>query len=489
MPCPRCQHENRPQAQFCEKCAGPLKEASLVTRSHADDLKAEVESLRQALTESLEQQTAASEILQVIASSPNDVQPVFDAIVRSAVRLCAARFGSVMRFDGEMLHLIAHHNMPADALEWLQRQYPMRPSRAQAVGRAILSRASAEVPDLLTDPEYSREYALLSGFRSILSVPILREGLPIGVITINRAEPGRFHDKQIALLETFANQAVIAIENVRLFTESKLESLEQQTATGEILRVISTSPTHVQPVFDTMVRSATLLCGAMYGTAVRFDGELMHLVASYNHTPEVADALHQIFPTRPSPLTMSGRAILAGDVVQVEDALDDADYAEGVARAGGFRSMLAAPMVRDGHPIGAIVVNRGQPGPFSRTQIELLKTFASQAVIAVENVRLFTELEARNRDLTEALEQQTATAEVLRVISQSPTDVQPVFEAIAAKALDLCRAWSSTVFRFDGELVHLAATHSLTPLTASVESLRQSFPMPPSHGTGRAGRC
>ena len=453
----------------------PFNDAQIaLLQTFADQAVIAIENVRlfNETKEALEQQTATGEILRVIASSPTDVQPVFDAIVRSAVRLCAARFGSVMRFDGEMLHLIAHHNMPADALEWLQRQYPMRPSRAQAVGRAILSRASAEVPDLLTDPEYSREYALLSGFRSILSVPILREGLPIGVITINRAEPGRFHDKQIALLETFAAQAVIAIENVRLFTEldarnrELTESLEQQTATGEILRVISTSPTHVQPVFDTMVRSATLLCGAMYGTAVRFDGELMHLVASYNHTPEVADALHQIFPTRPSPLTMSGRAILAGDVVQVEDALDDADYAEGVARAGGFRSMLAAPMVRDGHPIGAIVVNRGQPGPFSRTQIELLKTFASQAVIAIENVRLFTELQEKNRALTDAhaqvtesLEQQTVTAEILRVIASSPTDLQPVLEAVVENAARVCGATNSSILRLEGENLRIVARH------------------------------
>jgi signal transduction histidine kinase len=180
------------------------------------------------------------------------------------------------------------------------------------------------------------------------------------------------------------------------------ESLQQQTATAEVLKVISSSPTDVQAVFDTIVRSAVLLCGAMYGSAVRFDGELMHLVAGYNYTPEVDRALREAFPMRPSPRMMSGRAILSRDVVQVRDALDDPDYPKDVWQAGGFRSMLAAPMLRDGRPIGAIVVNRGQPGPFSPTHIQLLRTFADQAVIAIENTRLFDEIQDKSRQLAEA---------------------------------------------------------------------------------------
>jgi signal transduction histidine kinase len=236
------------------------------------------------------------------------------------------------------------------------------------------------------------------GIGTALATPLLREGAPIGVIVIRRNEVRAFSDKQVALLQIFADQAVIAIENVRLFNETK-DALERQTATSEILRVISSSPTDVQPVFDAIVRSATLLCGAMYGTAIRFDGELLHLAAGYNHTPEVDRLLRQAHPMRPSPRSMAGRAILAGDVAQVEDALDDRDYMKDVAQAGGFRSMLAAPLLRDGRPIGAIVVNRGQPGPFSRTHIDLLKTFADQAVIAIENVRLFKELQASNREI------------------------------------------------------------------------------------------
>ena len=325
---------------------------------------------------------------------------------------------------------------------------------------------------------------------------MLREGVLLGVFGLHRDEVRPFTEKQIALVTTFADQAVIAIENVRLFTELEArnteltEALEQQTATADILRVISSSPTDVQPVFDTIVRSAVVLCGAIYGSAVRFDGELMHLVAGYNYTPEVARLLHEAFPMRPSPRMMAGRAILSRDVVQVEDALEDSDYADGVARAGGFRSMLAAPMLRDGRPIGAIVVNRGQPGSFSRSQIELLKTFADQAVIAIENVRLFTELQEKNRALTDAhaqvtetLGQQTATSEILRVISSSPTDVQPVFDAIAESAVRLCEGLFGAVFRFDGELMHFVAHHHFSGEALLVQ---RQYPRPPGGLTGSA---
>jgi len=274
----------------------------------------------------------------------------------------------------------------------------------------------------------------------------------------------------------------------RMIDELKRELSDahrREAATAEVLKVISSSPTDVQAVFDTIVRSAVLLCGAMCGArAVRFDGELMHLVARYNSTPEVDRALREVFPMpmRPSPRTMAGRAILSRDVVQVEDALEDPDYQKDVAQAGGFRSMLAAPMLRDGHPIGAIVVNRRELGLFSSTQVQLLRTFADQAVIGIENARLFEEVQKKNYALTEAnaevraaLERETASSEILRVIGSSPTDVQPVFEAIARSGVSVCGAFGCVVLVVDGTTIRVAATHGVRP--ERLERFRRDYPM------------
>jgi GAF domain-containing protein len=266
----------------------------------------------------------------------------------------------------------------------------MRPSHEHASGRAILSHTLVHIHDVLADREYHQEVAHFGGWRSLLAVPMVREGSAVGVIWVARAYPGAFPDSQIALLRTFAEQAVIAIENVRLFSETK-EALERQTATAEILKVISSSPTDVQPVFDAIARNAATLCGSAFANVFRYDGKLMHHAASHLVSPEQLEIVQHGYPAPPSRGRVAGRAILAKAVVCIENALNDPDYDHPVAAGAGWRRMFAVPMLRDGHPIGAIAVGWEDPGPIPEEQINLLRTFADQAVIAIENVRLFNE--------------------------------------------------------------------------------------------------
>jgi signal transduction histidine kinase len=321
-------------------------------------------------------------------------------------------------------------------------------------------------------PDFARRGGRAGGNRSALYAPMLWEGRGIGVIWVGRGTVGEFSEKEIALLKTFADQAVIAIQNARLFNETK-EALERQTATAEILRVISGSPTDVQPVFDAIVRAAVTLCDGRLSTVLRFDGEFLDLAAHYNLPAEGLEAYRRVYPGRVDRGTVAGCAILDRTVINVADSQDETTvppHSRAMAAAAGFRGILAVPMLREGEPIGILNVGRAEPGQFSQAHVDLLKTFADQAVIAIENVRLFNETK-------EALDQLKASAEVLQVISSSVADTQPVFDKIleSCERLFVGQHVGINLIGEDGD-VHLGPYRG-----ARRPELERIFPLPLSH--------
>jgi two-component system, NtrC family, sensor kinase len=406
--------------------------------------------------EALEQQTATSEILRAISSSPADLQPVLDAVAERAARLCSADDVKIHLVDGDTLRLAAQRG-PIPSVQ----TRPIIPTRL--TGRTVLERRTIHVHDMRAALDEFPDAAadvLGHGVRTSLSTPLRREDVAIGVIQMRRLEVAPFSEKEIALLQTFADQAVIAIENVRLFTETK-EALERQTATSEILRVISSSPTDTQPVFDIIAANAARLCAARDAQVLQVEGDVLRLVSAYGS------------PSMPPVRTISrghavGRAVIDRQTIHVRDmAQAIAEFPETSAPQHGVESVLAVPLLREDVAVGVIRISRTQRQPFTDQQIALMETFADQAVIAIENVRLFKELQEKNRALSESLEQQTATSEILGVISGSPTDIQPVLDAITASATRLCEASEALIRLVDGDMMRVVAHLGSVPIVES----------------------
>src|ERR1700738_3341640 len=430
----------------------------------------EVQARTRDLTESLQQQTATAEVLKVISRSTFDLPTVLQTLVESAARLCEADKGTIARQKDGEFYRAESFGFSREFMDYV-REIPVTLDRGSASGRALLEGVVIHIPDVEKDPDFTfTEAARLGDIRANLGVPMLREGRPVGVFSLTRFEPRPFTDKQIELVTTFADQAVIAIENARLFEEVQAktrdltESLQQQTATADVLKVISRSAFDLHPVFDTIVQTASRLCDSEYAIIYGLkDDDKYHVVANNGADPVFLRYAIE-HPLAPGRGSLVGRTALERKTVHMPDCLADPEYvALEFQSVGSHRSMIGVPLLREGVPIGVIILMRTVVLPFTEKQIELVTTFADQAVIAIENVRLFDEVQAKTHELSEALTYQTGSSKILSVIASSPTDVAPVLKAIVESACELCEAYDAVVRLRDGDDLRLSAHHGSIP--------------------------
>jgi GAF domain-containing protein len=433
----------------------------------------EVQAKSRDLEESLQRQTATADVLKTISRSSVNLETVLNTLVETVTRLCRADKALMWRRQDDKYQMVAMRGLSAEAVRFtVAHPFPLDPSTA--AGRAVLERRAVHIPDVLQDPEYRYGGAKLAGAQTLLGIPLLREDVLIGVFVVLRTHVDPFTAKEIELATTFADQAVIAIENARPFeevhakTRDLQESLQQQTATSEVLQIISSSPSDLSAVFDKMLENATRVCGANFGRMDLYEEGSFRPVAHYNMPAAYAAWLA---PTKFEPHPQGGLGTVARthQVFRIEDIRTLPSYLEGnpsvvsMANLAGVRTCFVVPMLKDNELIGAITIYRQEIRSFTDKQIELVNNFAKQAVIAIENARLLNELRQRTKDLSEALEQQTATSEVLKVISSSPGELERVFQAMLESAVRICGARFGNLFLWEGDGFRVGATHGAPP--------------------------